>query len=149
MKTKAQTALDALCNPASNDKAVKFTATPTPKKCKWGTKRTSKNYADRNQHYFCTFERNGETVEADFFQSIHNTGKGIKPTVADVMHCLLTDASCYEGETNIDSFAANFAEGLPVSRVLEIYAGCKKASEDMRRFWGADYDKAQEAASEY
>ena len=127
---------------------VRFTATRGNKEAAWAH---SNKPGQHNQHYRCTFSMHGgRRMTCDFFQSIAATERGEVPTCADVMSCLLSDASCYESEPNIDDFAANFGgEKTPISQTIAAFKACKNRARSLRNFWGGAYDAVQEASGEY
>lgn len=142
MNTETTETLEQLCQ------GVKFKATKGDKQATWAVDGTPRNNRPQ-QHYHCTFTRNGKRMHCDWWQSQVATESGREPSCADVMHSLLSDASCYEGEKDLDGFARNYCDGLGVAKTVACFNACKNRAKSVRRFWGQDYDKAQEAASQY
>jgi hypothetical protein len=70
-------------------------------------------------------------------QSIAEGSK--KPTIAEVLDMLVSDASLYEDhKDDIDGFADNYCEGQKISEVLKGFNHCKAAASDLRLMLGSE-----------
>lgn len=78
------------------------------------------------------------------YTSYYSQGYGVKrdPQVADVLSCLVMDASSFENSRDIDDFIAE--TGFDVScmadvrRIEKIYKACEKTLKALRRLYSAD-----------
>ena|ERR1700733_16315364 len=59
----------------------------------------------------------------------------VAPKLADVLHCLLSDASSVDGETFID-WASNYGLNADSRQGLDTYLACQKTLVDLRRMLG-------------
>ena len=57
----------------------------------------------------------------------------VAPTADEVVSALASDARTVVDEPDIDAFAREYCDGLPVSKVLETYSACTKALAWCRR----------------
>jgi hypothetical protein len=74
-------------------------------------------------------------------------GTAIKPTAADVLHCLLSDASC--GADTFEDFCGNLGYDTDSRKSLETYLICQKTGVELRRLLGEHYSAVLKASQDF
>lgn len=78
---------------------------------------------------------------------------GPLPTAADVLHSLISDASCYEDSSDLEDFAANFGGEIKsmadAKKIERSYMECGETAKKLKRFLGERLADFQDAASDH
>lgn len=92
--------------------------------------------------YSVRFKRGDEAATFTFHDSIHNMTHNKRASAADVLECLLSDASVAESCSDADDVAEEFGYTKP-SEAIRIYNGCVETRDKLRLLLGpALYEKA-------
>lgn len=67
------------------------------------------------------------------------------PEVADVLYCLLSDASTVRDSMNIDDYAQQYCEGVKLSRVLSLWRSGKRMDAKLAKFLGEHRERCERA----
>lgn len=76
-------------------------------------------------------------MSVPFFQGRAHTSE---PTAADVLGCLLSDASCYDNARDLADFCADFGYDEDSRKAKTTYRACGRISKRLRQFLGDDFD---------
>ena len=82
--------------------------------------------------YKITVSRDGRSINFNFGDSIHNTERGEKPTVDDLLDIILSDAFCPE---TFEDFAGEFGYDPDSRRAEQIFKACKMQSKKIRSIY--------------
>lgn len=87
-----------------------------------------------------TYQRRRMTVP--FF-----TGSAIskEPTAADVLSCLLSDASCHDNARSFEDFASDLGYDSDSRKAERIYKACGSISKRLHRLLGDDFEEFAQA----
>lgn len=83
----------------------------------------------------------GGVVSIAFHDSGHHKDTGGQASGADVLSCLISDASAFEDASDLDSFAAEYGITKP-SEALRAYEACRDAVETLRFLLGDELRKS-------
>ncbi len=93
-----------------------------------------------------TLSRGVETYSTEFRQGLAHADA--EPTVADVVACLMSDASSGESGS-FEEFCSEFGYSTDSRRAETTYRACQASAKAMRRILGSDFETVAVAASEY
>lgn len=95
----------------------------------WPSSKPPMSKGMRSWFFVLHFE--GRHMSGDFF-----TGSGIKgkPTAADVLYCVLSDASSYRNAPTLDAFAEDWwgDQKNSIKLLIECFEACKRHESDIR-----------------
>lgn len=100
----------------------------------------------QHQAWAVTLSRGAETYSTLFRQGLAHADT--EPTVANVLSCLMSDASSGESGS-FEAFCSEFGYDTDSRRAEATYRACQESAEAMRRMLGVDFDVVALAASEY
>jgi hypothetical protein len=85
-------------------------------------------------------DRERRKLSCDFFQGPAHSSE---PTPADVLSCLLSDASSVDNCRSFEDWCADLGYDSDSRRVLKIFHACEEMQQRLERFLGCDlYDHA-------
>lgn len=74
---------------------------------------------------------------------------GAEPTIADVLSCLLSDASGYDNAQSFLDWCAEFGLDDDSRKALATFRACERISRRLRRLLGDRFDELLEASADY
>lgn len=95
----------------------------------------------------CTLKRGRKRMTVPFYMGRGHAGK--EPTAADVLACLLSDASSADSARDFGDFARDFGYDTDSRKAEAVYRACKRTSVKLHRFLGDRFDALLEASADY
>lgn len=101
-------------------------------------------YADRNpnmdgpdmDHWRCVFRKDRARMTTYFSMGMGHNGR--KPTADQVLECLISDASSIDNARGFDDWCSDFGYDTDSRKAEKTYSACKRATDKLRAFLGAD-----------
>jgi|SRR5215472_2608761 len=92
--------------------------------------------------YKVTLHYRGRRLTVPFFMGPANTRE---PTAADVLYCLVSDASSYENATGFEDFCRDFGYDTDSRKAERIYRQLERQAPKVRRLLGEDFETFAQA----
>lgn len=96
-----------------------------------------------------TLKYRGRQLTVPFYTGSAWTMEGREPTPADVLSCLCSDSSGYEGSQSFEEWASEYGYDTDSRKAEHIYRQVKEQSVKVRRLLGQDFDEFCERASDH
>jgi hypothetical protein len=95
----------------------------------------------------CTLKRGRKRMTVPFYMGIGHNGK--EPTAAEVLSCLLSDASSADDARSFEDFAGELGYDVNSRKAERIYKACQRTSRKLHAFLGDTFDTLLEASRDY
>ncbi len=106
--------------------------------CEYGNAKATPSTWENTRHhaYRVTLRLGRRTLSTDFFTGI---GWNKEPSAADVLSCLVSDASSGEHDS-FEDFCSNFGYDTDSRSAESTWKECKRTAIRVRRFLGDDFE---------